>query len=327
MAEAIRTAGAIRCRCQCDTSCGARGASRASRGCARTGRAHATDAACCAASSQHSSLGTERGYRRGACANAANTADIDGRCAHDVDRRSKHGSSSAGLWRERAWTTESHLGVDHRRQHAGARRHHRALHRRRLSPQVCGRARHRPDRVARGRGGARRRRVTCPWMAVTRAPHGLRNDPARRRRRRAVSHRLLRAQALCAAAPGRSVCALVCHRRVVELARRAPGRDRACRGRRCRRLFRADSHVQRVGQSRCALFVLRAVERRYLLRRVVQGLAIIEPAGLRVHVHHRHVVGGDALSPSRFRHDGAVSHRVLPVLRQHRRALRAQAFG
>ena len=70
---------------------------------------------------------------------------------------------------------QSHLGVDRRRQHAGARRRRAALHRRRLPHQVRGRARVRPDLGAPRVGGARRgcaarRRLAASPRATSRMP-------------------------------------------------------------------------------------------------------------------------------------------------------------
>ncbi len=80
-------------------------------------------------------------------------------------------------------------------------------------------------------------------------------------------------------------------------------------------------------QPRDAVRLLRAAQRGHLRHRVVQGVAPAQPAGLRVHVPRRHVLGRDALPAGEFRDDRAVPHPVLPVLRRDRRALRAAPLG
>ena len=165
-------------------------------------------------------------------------------------------------------------------------------------------------------------------LAAARAPHGLRDDPAGRRRRRAVPHGVRRA-ALYALVP-------------------AAGGVRRCwsRSRRCRR-------GSRCGRTRIALAALGVVggflapiltssdsgnhvllfSYYALLNAGIFGIAwfkawrLAEPAGLRVHVRRRHALGRHALPARALRDDRAVPRAVLPVLRRDRGALRAAPLG
>ena len=90
-----------------------------------------------------------------------------------------------------------------------------------------------------------------------------------------------------------------------------------------RRFPRARARVHRAGQSRGAVHVLRVARCGHRRHRVVQGLAAAQPAGLRVHLCHRHRLGRAALCAGEFLEHRAIRVAVLRDVRRRRGVVRA----
>ena len=230
--------------------------------------------------------------RRRASSRSTPTAPSRRPLTADIGAGARRGSADPGLQRPRACAAQRRLGLDHRRQHARSRRHPGAVHRRRLPAQVRVRAHDRSDRAAaRRRSRSAASRCSCSAGACASGANGyamiLQGGGVG-----VLYLTVFAALKLYALLPPLAAFALLfLDRRAVELARGAPGFDRARRGRRDRRLPGAGAHVDRRGQPRAAVLLLRAAERGHLRDRVVQGLAPAEPPRLRLHLRHRHAVG------------------------------------
>ena len=222
---------------------------------------------------------------------------------------------------------ESGLGMDRRRQHAGTPRCRAPVHRRRLPAEVRGRARAGADLASPRRHRAGRRRAARDRLAAAREPARLRDGAAGWRRRRPLHDRVRRAASLRARLARRGLRAARGDLRVVLLPRGTPGCDFTGGARRRRRLPRADPHVEQHRQPRDAVQLLRVAQRGHSRHRVVQGVARVEPAGIRVHLPRRDVLGGDAIPARGFCDDGTVPDPVLPVLRRDRGAVCAAPVG
>ena len=212
-----------------------------------------------------------------------------------------------------------------RRQHARAHRRRHSLLRLRLLPGLRGRPGLVPGRSppeCRRRG---RHRVAGDWMARAGPAPGVRPRAAGLRRRHRLSDRL-------------------CCRQLRRGPRRARVGRHARAGRGDRHPGRGTGRVEPGGsvlarrvprsgpgdprrQPRRALLLLCRSRRRYRGDGLVQGMARVEPAGIRVHFPRRRLVGRRVLSASALRDDATVPGAVLRALRRGSGAARVASAG